>query len=86
MIAELLGRVEPLAEHLRALASGGEVTYGIQVVRSLDDPDGVEEDLDDDGELRRLSGQHQLLGFHFDVEVLGRLAALGCSVDFDEYG
>jgi hypothetical protein len=34
----------------------------------------------------RLPGQHQLLGFHLDVDLMKRLVALSCSVDFDEYG
>ena len=86
MVGELLDRVEPLAEPLGALAGGGAVVFGFQIVRSFDDPDGVEDDAAWEGGLRRLSGQHQLLGFHFEVEVLQRLVALGASIDFDEYG
>lgn len=33
-----------------------------------------------------LGGQHPRLGFHLGAEDIARLAALGVSIDFDEYG
>jgi hypothetical protein len=59
----------------------------LQVVRYFDDPDGEEEELSPpDAELQKLSGQHQLLGWHLDREVLDFLMATGASLDVDEYG
>jgi hypothetical protein len=58
-------------------------------MRSFDDPDGVEEDSGPPGlpeHLVKLSGQHQLLGLHFGVDLMRRLVALNCLVDVDEYG
>lgn len=90
LVRELVDLFEPLRSQLTTLTANGASWIGISVMRSFDDPDGTEED---DGRspdlpdnLVRVEGQHQLLGFHLDTELMARLVALGCSLDFDEYG
>jgi Domain of unknown function (DUF4279) len=88
LILELVDHFEPVAAELRSLTDGGECSTGINVVRKLDDPNGLEDDAGHDigGGLVKLPGQHQLLGFHLAIELMHRVVALGCSIDFDEYG
>ena len=88
LVLELLDRIEPAAGKFAQLTSGGEATATISFMRSFGDDDGVEEDAGPElpGNLVRMSGQHQLLGFHLDVDLMRRLVALDCSLDFDEYG
>ena len=88
-IEELLGAIEPVESGLRRLKAESDAVIDIQVVRYFDDPDGTEDDhrvVELPGmTVERLEGQHQLLSFHLDSALLQRLAALSCSVDFDEY-
>jgi hypothetical protein len=42
-------------------------------------------DVTPDG-LEKLSGQHQLLGWHLDRHVLNFLSEVGAEFDADEYG
>jgi hypothetical protein len=59
----------------------------LQLVRHFDDDDGEEEELSvSDAPLQKLAGQHQLLGWHLDSDVLGFLARVGAEIDADEYG
>jgi hypothetical protein len=59
----------------------------LQLVRFFDDEDGEEEELSPpDAPLQKLSGQHQLLGWHLDRDSLGFLAHVGAEIDADEYG
>lgn len=89
LIRELVALFEPLSDRLLALTTDEASWIEIGIMRSFDDPDGVEDDGgtgDLPENLVRLDGQHQLLGFHLDTELMSRLLALGCSLDFDEYG
>ena len=90
LIRELLDLFEPRQRALQGLCVNDDGSWiEISFMRSFDDPEGVEED---DGpaelpdNLMRLEGQHQLLGFHLDTELMRRLVALDCALDFDEYG
>jgi Domain of unknown function (DUF4279) len=88
LIRELVDRFEPFAEQLQMLAASN-TQCGISIVRRFDDPNGVEEEFPTEGipeDLVKMAGQHHLLGFHLDAELLSRLVALGWSLDADEYG
>jgi hypothetical protein len=96
-IAKVLSRISPQEHKIAELArdlekedpSGGAV---LRVVRFFNDDEGEEEEvpetilLDDGRELEKLSGQHQLLGWHLDKEVMTFLRAVGADLDVDEYG
>jgi hypothetical protein len=88
LVRELVDVFEPLSDRLRQLTADGASWIVIRIVRSFDDPDGVEDDdggPDLPGNIVRLGGQHQLVGFHLDEQLMARLVALGCALDFDEY-
>jgi hypothetical protein len=96
-VAKVLSRVTPqehnIAELVRDLAEedppGGAC---LQVVRYLNDDEGENEEMpalilmDNGIELEKLSGQHQLLGWHLSQDVLAFLQAVGAELDVDEYG
>jgi hypothetical protein len=90
MTAELIARIRPVASDIRDLVSSSVVSAVIQVVRYFNDDAGDEEQFGEvkvDGQLlEKLLGQHQLLGFHLDAEVLGFLSETGIELDLDEYG
>lgn len=86
LISELVERLEPSAEAVRRLAARPDTSVGIQVVRYFDDPEGDDEEPVPDGDLEKLAGQHQHLGFHLDPDLMFRLHALSCALDVDEYG
>lgn len=88
LVRELLDVFEPLADKLARLTANDDSWIVIGFMRSFDDPDGIDEDegpSDLPDHLVRLSGQHQLVGFHLDVDLMARLVALRCALDFDEY-
>jgi hypothetical protein len=88
LVRELLAVFEPLAEQLARLTANDDSWLGVRFMRSFGDPDGIEEDEgpgDLPDHLVRVSGQHQLVGFHLDVDLMARLVALRCALDFDEY-
>jgi hypothetical protein len=63
----------------------------LQVVRYFDDEDGVDEviritELSTGGQLESLPGQHQLLGWHLDMDVIEFLRSVSAEMDVDEYG
>ncbi len=59
----------------------------LQLVRYFDDEDGEEEELSpSDAPLRKLAGQHQLLGRHLEADSLRFLARVRAAIDADEYG
>ena len=72
-IEEVLARIAPVEAALTDLLSGGrEISYVLQVVRLLNDPDAPEEET-------------LPLGFGFDRDALQLLARLDASIDVDEY-
>jgi hypothetical protein len=59
----------------------------LQVVRYFDDENGEEEELNPpDARFQKLSGQHQLLGWHLDRRTLVFLMTVNAEIDVDEYG
>jgi Domain of unknown function (DUF4279) len=80
-IAALVSRLTPVEGALAALVSqlrdreGSDAGCQLSVARWFDARDG-----DSDG------GQHRLLGWHVDEDVIGFLASTKASVDVDEYG
>ena len=62
----------------------------LQVVRYfgawLADDEGEEEELTIVGDLEKLPGQHQLLGWHLRREVMEFLLDVNAEMNFDEYG
>ena len=86
-VAVVLARLEPARDQIRALVREGDVQAWLQFVRSFDAPDGEEEVIDETPEgLVKLSGQHQLLGWHLHSDALGFLHDVGAEIDADEYG
>jgi hypothetical protein len=86
-VAAVLARLEPARDEIRALVREGEVQAWLQLVRYFDAEDGEEEIIDETPEgLVKLSGQHQLLGWHLDRDTLTFLYDVGAEFDADEYG
>ena len=97
---EVMSRVEPAADRIRALVEelrsrGDDASTRMSVVRKFsDDDDDEEEGESDDGgvdmvegrEFVRLGGQHQLLGWQLDRRALDFLQRVGADLDVDEYG
>lgn len=90
MLAELVDRVRPAAPAIKALVDDGNASATLQVVRYFDHPEGTEEELTTietpTGEATKLPGQHQLLGFHLDADLVRFAAAHGIEIVVDEYG
>jgi hypothetical protein len=86
-VAVVLARLEPARDEIRALVREGDVQAWLQLVRNFDAADGEEEIIDEtpDG-LVKLSGQHQLLGWHLHRDTLAFLHDIGAEIDADEYG
>lgn len=80
-IATLVSRLAPVEEAIAALVSelcereGSDAGSRLSLARWFDAKDG---DLD--------GGQHRLLGWHLDEDVIRFLAHTQASVDVDEYG
>ena len=89
-VAHLVKRLSPYADRIGdlvdELAQAGDGGCTLQVVRYFDDPDGEEERLDTVAGLTKLPGQHQLLGWHLDADVLDFLRRVRAELDIDEYG
>ncbi len=89
-VERLVDRLESYAEAIGALAEELERDGGgsyLSVVRHFDDEHGEEEELSQPDEpLRKLAGQHQLLGWHLGRRVLDFLAVTRAEIDVDEYG
>lgn len=97
-LERIVARLHPVAAEIgcytrEGAAEGFELTARLQVVRNFNDEDDEESEEDDahdevvDGvEMRRLGGQHQLLGWHLDRSVLEFLTVTGAELDIDEYG
>lgn len=89
-IAHVLTRVRPIADRIKPLTLTGDVTAALIIVRYFDDEAGEPERIDTielpDGQpLTKLSGQHQLLGWHIEPADLQLLALLHADLDVDEY-
>ncbi|MEV1018147.1 DUF4279 domain-containing protein [Micromonospora sp. NPDC049801] len=91
-LAEIVDRLFDHAERIGELAAeldrvddvpGASV---LQVVRVFEHPDGEEENLTSpvDG-MQKLAGQHQLLGWHLNAQVLEFLRLTRAELDVDEY-
>lgn len=94
-LEQVVGRLSPIAQdigcYVRELGGRGiEMEARLQVVRDFDAEDGAEDDAADEiirGEVvPRLSGQHQLLGWHLDRSTLAFLQLTGADLNVDEYG
>jgi Domain of unknown function (DUF4279) len=95
-IARVIARLAPYRERITNLGRelAGQDPPGslrLQVVRYFDDEEGEDENerewVDAEGNAwERMSGQHQLLGWHLDSDVLSFLHSVGAEVDIDEYG
>lgn len=86
-IERVIDRLGPRRDAIRVLVeSAHDITTCLQVVREFDGDDGEEEVLPSIGDLQKLSGQHQLLGWHLSVEVLDFLRGVQAEIDVDEYG
>jgi hypothetical protein len=95
-VAKVVDRLKPFQDQIanlsRDFAEGkppGEM--GLMIVRYFDDDDGEEESeretIGPDGTAwERLPGQHQLLGWSLDPEVVKFLYAVGAFLSVDEYG
>lgn len=90
LVARLAPHTEAIASLARELeARDGSESAGahLQVVRFFDDEEGEEEELSPpEADFQKLAGQHQLLGWHVDLEVLKFLLEVGAELDVDEYG
>ena len=94
-LTELVERLAPRMDEIAAVVSTlradpAEAGHGgavLQVVRYFDDPNGVEEIGGiGPGGLAKMSGQHQLLGWHLNRAVIEFMTRLGVELDVDEYG
>ncbi len=86
-VSRVLVRVEPARDAICALVDEGEVQAWLQFVRTFGTEDGEEEIIDETPEgLVKLSGQHQLLGWHLHRDTLAFLHDVGAEIDADEYG
>ena len=86
-IEAVLSQMKPLKERIAAITAMQDCTAVLQLVRNFDDDDGEPEQFPgrSDG-LQKLSGRHQLLGWHLRADDLSFLGSLGVPIDADEYG
>lgn len=89
-LREIIDRLRPVTVRIRGLVEDGSCSATLQVVRRFNDPEGEEENLEpldtEIGVLEHIPGQHQLLGWHIDPEIVDFLIATGAEIDIDEYG
>jgi hypothetical protein len=87
-IDRVIKRLLPVRAAVRDLvATVDDAAAWLQVVRYFDVEDGEEEKITVTPEgLVKLSGQHQLLGWHLDHDVLAFLVDVGAEFSADEYG
>jgi hypothetical protein len=84
-IEQVVVRVRPIGPAIRELVEAGEAKALLSVVRYFNDPDGEPEHVEQSGDLVKLAGQHQLLGFRLSGEILVFLQASLIEFDADEY-
>jgi hypothetical protein len=85
-IAKLVARLQPARDAIKELIAKEDVLPVLQVVRGFDDEGGEEENPSPVQGLEKLPGQHQLLGWHLDLQLIDFLADLRVELDADEYG
>jgi hypothetical protein len=89
-VGTLIARLRPLEERLVTIGPellGEDGGCTLQLVRYFNDDAGGDEELSPpDAPLQKLTGQHKLLGWHLDADLLGFLARVGVEIDADEYG
>jgi hypothetical protein len=81
---EHAGAIGDLAAELDRI-EGGPGSSVLQIVRVFGDPTGEDEDVCEVDGLRKLPGQHQLLGWHLDNRALEFLRMTHAQLDVDEY-
>ena len=90
MVTELLQRLDPIIEKVATIVREMPVQARLQLVRTFDDPEGVE----DEGTTpemaargwEKLDGQHHLLGWRVDRPTVDFLKITNAELDVDEYG
>jgi hypothetical protein len=82
-LTALVARLRPLLHVIKQMIAEGH-RCGLQVVRELGE--GEPESHPATGDLVVISGQHQLLGWHLDRDLIAFLAETGMELDIDEYG
>lgn len=88
-LSALFAKLDPLSDKVQAFLGSADATGVIEVVRNFSA--GVEEDhvlaphKPPEG-VERLPGQHPLLGFHLDHQLIAFAAHTHVDIDFDEYG
>jgi hypothetical protein len=88
-VRKVIDRVRPCRAAIAELTREPDALCGavLEVVRYFDDQTGEEEELSPPGApLQKLPGQHQLLGWHLDRDILTFLIAVNAEIDADEYG
>jgi hypothetical protein len=86
-IARVVARVGPKRAAIRALVESSSDTGAVlRIVRYFDSDQGEEEELTVVGDLHKLTGQHQLLGWHLSSDVLDFVRDVHAEIDADEYG
>lgn len=88
-VRKVVDRVRPRQAAIAELTREPDARCGavLEVVRYFDDENGEEEELSPpDAQLQKLPGQHQLLGWHLDRDILAFLIAVNAEIDVDEYG
>lgn len=86
-VAHVIARVGPKRSAIRALVdSSAQISAWLQVVRYFDADDGEEEASTVIGDLEKLPGQHQLLGWHLSADALDFVRDVHAEIDVDEYG
>lgn len=86
-IRRLVARLQPASAAISELVSASGVATVLQVVRYFNDKagDGPADSGVIEG-MEKLPGQHHLLGWHLDAEVIRFLAEVKADFDVDEYG
>ncbi len=86
--AALLARLLPFQAAIGQLLADGAATGVLQVVRNTEPGPEDREIIEPSSgpDWTRVRGQHPLLGFRLDPELIAFAYNLGVAIDFDEYG